>query len=221
MNSSSKNRKKIIVWGGTGHCRVLAELLETQGETVSAIVDNRKIESPLPSIPILHGVSGLEKWLKSIEIGVDIYFAIAIGGDKGKDRLEILSLLRSMNAIPMTLKHHAAYCANNVTIGEGSQILAHATVCTNARIGAATIINTASIVDHDARIGDGVHIAPGACLAGETIVNDYAFVGAGAIILPRLTIGENSIVGAGAVVTRDVRPETIVVGNPAHLLRQK
>jgi maltose O-acetyltransferase len=40
-------------------------------------------------------------------------------------------------------------------------------------------------------------------------------VGAGAVILPRLTIGKGAIIGAGAVVTKDVRPNIIVVGNPA------
>ena len=42
----------------------------------------------------------------------------------------------------------------------------------------------------------------------------------GAIILPRLNIGEGSIVGAGAVVLHDVPPYTVVVGNPAKLIRR-
>lgn len=46
-----------------------------------------------------------------------------------------------------------------------------------------------------------------------------AWIGAGAIILPGVTVGENAIVGAGAVVTHDVEANTIVVGNPARLLR--
>ena len=46
------------------------------------------------------------------------------------------------------------------------------------------------------------------------------WLGAGAIILPGVTVGDNSIVGAGSVVTRDVEENTIVVGNPAHVLRK-
>ena len=46
------------------------------------------------------------------------------------------------------------------------------------------------------------------------------WLGAGAIILPGVTIGDNSIVGAGSVVTKDVPANVIVVGNPAHVLRQ-
>lgn len=44
-------------------------------------------------------------------------------------------------------------------------------------------------------------------------------IGVGAILLPGITVGEGAQVGAGAVVTKDVPPRTIVVGNPARLLR--
>ena len=47
-----------------------------------------------------------------------------------------------------------------------------------------------------------------------TLEND-CWIGAGVIILPNITIGERAIVGAGAVVTRDVLPDTTVVGVPA------
>ncbi len=46
-----------------------------------------------------------------------------------------------------------------------------------------------------------------------------ASIGTGSVILGRVTIGERAIVGAGSVVTRDVPPATIVVGNPARVLR--
>jgi len=53
----------------------------------------------------------------------------------------------------------------------------------------------------------------------QTRVHKAASIGSGATILCGVTIGEHSIVGAGAVVTRDVPPCSIVVGNPAHVIR--
>jgi acetyltransferase-like isoleucine patch superfamily enzyme len=38
-------------------------------------------------------------------------------------------------------------------------------------------------------------------------------------VLPGVTIGDESIVGSGSVVTRDVPPNSIVVGNPARVVR--
>jgi UDP-2-acetamido-3-amino-2,3-dideoxy-glucuronate N-acetyltransferase len=53
-----------------------------------------------------------------------------------------------------------------------------------------------------------------------TLVRHGASIGTGAIVLAGVTIGERAIVGAGAVVTRDVVRNTIVVGNPARLVRE-
>ena len=51
-------------------------------------------------------------------------------------------------------------------------------------------------------------------------VEDNVWIGGSATILGGVTIGKNAIVGAGAVVTKDVEPNTIVVGNPAIVLRK-
>ena len=56
--------------------------------------------------------------------------------------------------------------------------------------------------------------------AKPIIVEDNVWIGGSATILGGVTIGKNAIVGAGAVVTKDVEPNTIVVGNPARVLRK-
>lgn len=45
------------------------------------------------------------------------------------------------------------------------------------------------------------------------------FIGGGSTILPGVTVGDECIVGGGAVVFEDVPPRSIVVGNPARVLR--
>ena len=51
-----------------------------------------------------------------------------------------------------------------------------------------------------------------------TRIGRRASLGSGAVILGGVVVGEGANVGAGAVVTRDVDPETTVVGNPARPL---
>ena len=46
-----------------------------------------------------------------------------------------------------------------------------------------------------------------------------ARVGGGAVLCPGIEIGEEAFVGAGAVVIRDVPARTVVVGNPARVIR--
>jgi acetyltransferase-like isoleucine patch superfamily enzyme len=47
-----------------------------------------------------------------------------------------------------------------------------------------------------------------------------AFLGVGSVVLRGVTVGEHAYVGAGAVVTADVAPHTVVVGNPARVVRR-
>jgi acetyltransferase-like isoleucine patch superfamily enzyme len=51
------------------------------------------------------------------------------------------------------------------------------------------------------------------------VIGDDCWIGAHAIIMA--DVGRGAIVGAGAVVTRPVPELTIVVGNPAHAVRQR
>mgnify|MGYP000875331465 FL=1 len=51
-------------------------------------------------------------------------------------------------------------------------------------------------------------------------LDDDCWLGAGVIILPGITIGKGAIVGAGSIVTKNVDPYTIVVGNPAHIIKK-
>lgn len=53
----------------------------------------------------------------------------------------------------------------------------------------------------------------------RTVIKKGASIGSNATILPGITIGENAIIGAGSVVTKSVKANTIVAGNPAKVIR--
>lgn len=57
-------------------------------------------------------------------------------------------------------------------------------------------------------------------VARPIVIEDNVWIGGGAILLPGVRIGRNAVVGAGAVVTRSVPANTVVVGNPARVLRE-
>ncbi len=54
----------------------------------------------------------------------------------------------------------------------------------------------------------------------ETFVKKGASIGSNATILCGITLGENSLIGAGAVVVSDVPENSVVVGNPARVIKK-
>jgi sugar O-acyltransferase (sialic acid O-acetyltransferase NeuD family) len=209
--------RELLIWGATGQAKVLHELIHEKNIKLVVLIDNRVLNSPFPDIPILTGEKGLDDWLEQRGGASGLYFSVAVGGEKGRDRLMLMDNLIGRGLVAETMLHKMAFIANDATFGEGCQILAQSAVCSHAKLGRGVIINTSASIDHDCEIGDGVHVAPGARLTGGVSVGACAFIGAGAVVLPNIVIGEDAIVGAGAVVTKDVASGVTVVGNPAQL----
>ena len=49
-------------------------------------------------------------------------------------------------------------------------------------------------------------------------IMDNVFIGCNSTILGSVRIGSNVVIGAGSVVTKDIPPNSVVVGNPAHVI---
>lgn len=80
----------------------------------------------------------------------------------------------------------------------------------------------------DAQIGADVNIGAGAITCNfdgkekhQTVIKDGVFIGSDSMLVAPLEIGENSRTGAGSVVTKDVPPNTVVVGIPARQISTK
>lgn len=213
--------KEMIFWGATGQAKVLRECMKDFGLRLVALFDNNEnLVSPFADVPLYFGKRGFEDWMAKRSSHGPIGFLVAIGGDRGKDRVEIQEYLESYDLVALVAKHHTAFVADSVEIGAGSQVLALSAICVGAVLGRSCIINTNAIVGHECHLHEGVHIGSGVRLGGCVEVNSYAMIGMGATVLPRIQIGEGAIVGAGAVVTKNVSPYTVVVGNPARVLKE-
>lgn len=133
-------------------------------------------------------------------------------------------------------------------IGEGTYIsrdcvLTHSTISIgkNTFIGRGCVLQS---VHGEIEIGDNVMFGPGVHIHGgnhefnhvgvlmkdvtkkpgvdgKVVIEDDVWVGANALILKGVRIGGGSVVGAGSVVTKDIPPYSIVVGNPAKVIKPR
>jgi len=56
---------------------------------------------------------------------------------------------------------------------------------------------------------------------GDTVIGNDVWIGQNAVILPGVHIGDGAVIGANSVVGSNVAPYTIVIGNPARVLRKR
>jgi len=197
----------MILYGASGHAKVIIGICELNKENITAIIDDNKKVTSLLDYPVIQ-VDQL-KLIKE-------KFIISIGNNKV--RKEITTQLQSSFG---TAIHPNTSIDKTVTIGVGTVIMAGSVINSSTKIGEHCIINSSSSVDHDCIIENFVHISPNATLCGGVRVGEGSHIGAGAIIIPNIKIGKWCTIGAGAVILKEISQGTTVVGNPGRIIKRK
>ena len=212
-------KKKIIIYGASGHGKVILDILEKNPEVeVVGFFDTDAAKEGVDFCGYKIRHASDEALGVAMALGVE-YAVISIGD--GGERLKVSVWLEGKGFKFFTAVHPSAVLGKESQIGEGTVISATAVVNPYAKVGKHTIVNTGAAVEHDNVIGDYVHIAPGVNLGGNVEVGDFSEVFTNATVLPKVKIGAHVIVGAGAVVLRDVSDNTVVVGNPAREIKKR
>jgi len=129
---------------------------------------------------------------------------------------------------------HSVLIREQNEIGDNVCIWSNTVIDYGCKIGNNVKIHCNVYIPQFTIIEDGVFIAPGCTFANDLhpgcskymecmkgpVIRKGARIGANVTILPRVTVGMYSLVGAGSVITEDVPPYSVVVGNPARVLKK-
>lgn len=81
------------------------------------------------------------------------------------------------------------------------------------------------VINHTAVIGNNVNISQfltiGSNETRAAVIGDNVYVGPHVCLVENVHIGSNATIGAGSVVTKDVKADAVVAGNPAHEINAK
>lgn len=115
-------------------------------------------------------------------------------------------------------------------IGDSCKVASFVEIGSGVTVGSGCAIQAFVYIPSGVVIGDDVFIGPHVCFTNDlyppsgkrwgTVVEDKVSIGAGAVIVCGIKIGRNAKVAAGAVVIRDVPAGSVVVGNPARIIKR-
>jgi len=103
--------------------------------------------------------------------------------------------------------------ANNVCIDRGA--------LSNTIIRKGVKIDNLVHIAHNVEVGENTMIIALAMVAGSVKIGKNCWISPSSSIREQLTIGDNVLIGLGAVVIKDVESNSVMVGNPAKLLRKQ
>ena len=212
--------ENILIIGSGGHAKVIIDIVAKEGlyHIVGLLNKRPKKNEKISGYDILGNDEDLPKFVKTHAIKGII---IAVGDNF--TRANVVSHIREIcpELSFYSATHPQASIASDVSVGQGTVIMAGVSVNPTSSIGEFCILNTNSSLDHDSQMGDFTSLAPGVTVGGDCQVGEFSAINIGAILIPRITIGAHSVVGAGSLVNKSVGSFEVVYGSPAKKIRER
>lgn len=210
----------IVIVGASGHAKVIIDIVQKQGKynlvgLLDRVVD---VGTKTMGYPVLGKEADLPALITEHDLSGVI---IAIGDNfiRSKVAAQLKEMAPDIDFVSAI--HPTASIASDVTIGEGTVIMAGAVVNSVSAVGRFCILNTNSSLDHDSVMGDFASLAPGVVTGGNSRIGEYSALGIGTIMSHGLEIGEHTVTGAGSIVISSIESYVVAYGNPAAVIRTR
>ena len=196
--------KQVCLYGASGHCKVIIDILEANGIGIDFIVDDNPNITELLGFPVRRNTGIYGEGIVSI-------------GDCAL-RKKVVQSIQMRHYL--TAVHPSAVVSPRSVIGEGTVVMQGAIIQSCASIGKHCIVNTGATVGHDVKLDDFVHVAPHATLAGGVTVGEGTWIGAGTVVKQGIHIGRWCMIGVGSVVVDDIPDGVVAFGNKCKTIKQ-
>ena len=201
--------KQVVIIGAGGHAKVIADIIVKSGDRVYGFLDdNLEIGTTIANNEQFKIIGKIEK-INKLKENTNVEFVIAIG-----DNTVRKNIAENYNVKYYTAIHPSSIIALDVSIEEGTVVMANTVINTSAKIGRHCIVNTGAIIEHDNIIENYVHVSPNATLCGTVKIGECTHIGANATVKNNIEICNKCIIGAGALVVKNINESGAYVGVP-------
>jgi len=217
-------KPNVIILGGSGIGMIAASILSRQGEAevLGFLNDVIPVGSKIGKFrqyEVLGRTEDLPRYLADERTQ---FFIAYVGLTNEKATFEKIAALkipeaRFCSVIDRTAVIPEGFCrvGAGVLFAPLTQLSPDTTVADNC------MLLPNAFLGHDSFMDRFAHLATNAVVGANVHVGKAVHVGSNATIREKVKIGDFSLVGAGAVVLEDVPENSVVVGNPARVLRRK
>jgi len=216
--------KKLIIFGGHGIGMVAASVAKDLGyyEIVGFLNDVVPVGTEIGKFKKITVVGKTEDY-KDYLADKNTYFFIGyVGLQDEKNTYEKIAQLAIPEDRWATLIHPSAIIPKDFCdIGNGVLFAPLVQLSPDTTISDNCILLANSFIGHDSFLDKFAHVATNGVVGANVHVGKAVHVGSNATIREKIKIGDYSLVGAGAVVIKDVPENSIVVGNPAKVLKTR
>lgn len=213
-------KENILLFGGSEHARCVIDIIERGDKYhIIGIIDKVIAKGTLcQGYEVLGNLGDLPEVIETFKVSKGV---IAIGDNyhRSKKAENIKKYTRDFSYVSAI--HPSAIIGKNVTIGEGTVMMAGVIVNNDSSIGEHCYISTKSSLGHDSIMDPFSSMGPGVTTGGRTTIGRCTAIGIGANILNGRNIGSHSVVGSGALVVNDVEDFVVVYGVPAKIVRSR
>lgn len=214
--------KRVYIMGGSGIGMIAASIVDDlDGYAVAGFINDVVPAGTDIGRFRRFPVVGTTNALKTILRNKDAFVVNAfVGMQKQSQAYDAFkSLQLPLEKFVSLIAPRAAFSPEYVRLGHGVLLAPCAQVSPDAVIGNHCRLLGGSFVGHDSTLDECVSVATNAVVGANVHVERGVHIGSNATIREKLVIGEFSLVGMGAVVVKDVPPRSVVVGNPAKVLK--
>ena len=197
--------RKLVIFGGGGHAKVVADIAMKNGFEIEGFLDDNDSVSSVMGYPVLGKIDDCVKFKETCA------FAIGIGNNAVRKKI----FEKYADFEYPVLVHPTASIGIETKIGKGTVVMPMAVINACAEIGEFSVVNSSAVVEHDCRVGDFCLIAPNATMCGVSEIGNMFWLGACCALNPTVKICDGVTVGSGAIVVKNITEAGTYVGVPA------
>lgn len=209
--------KRILLIGGGGHCRSVADIVLSLYGQVGIIEGDAAQQSQAGGMGLPVVGTDIDLPRLFTEGWNEAFITVGSVGDTALRRRLFEKVISLGYHVPAIIDP-TAVIARDVEVRDGTFVGKRAVLNSGSTVGQCAIVNTGAIIEHDCTIGNFAHISPGAVLCGEVVVGEGTHIGAGSAVRQQLKIGRGVMVGMGSVVVKNIPDNVRAWGNPCRVV---